>query len=386
VILHALAAVPLFTWVYLLLARASFWRASSSLSVLLPAPQPLPQGAASVVVVIPARDEAEVIGDGVQSLLRQEFTGWLHIIVVDDGSEDATAQVAQDAAAALNASDRLQVLTGASLPSGWTGKLWAMNQGVTTAVALNPDYLLLTDADIHHEPGNVASLVATARAHGCDLVSSMVELSVDTIAERSLIPAFVFFFFMLYPPRAVASSRSRAAAAAGGCMLVRPGALTRIGGLTRIRGELIDDCALARAIKSTGGAIRLGLTRTARSTRHYGSFGEVGGMISRSAFYQLRHSWGLLALTLMGLMLTYLLPVLLLFTGDPIAISLGATAWVLMSLSYAPTVRFYRLSLRWSICLPAIALFYALATLHSAARYALRRGGQWKGRVQDVRA
>jgi hypothetical protein len=166
-------------------------------------------------------------------------------------------------------------------------------------------------------------------------------------------------------------------------MLVRPGALSRVGGLERIRAELIDDCALARAIKDSGGAIRLGLTRSARSTRQYGSLGEVGRMISRSAFYQLRHSWWLLALTLTGLIVSYLLPVLLLFTSEPVA---GAVAWALMSVCYASMVRFYRLSPLWSICLPGIALFYAFATLHSALQYALRRGGQWKGRAQDVRA
>jgi hopene-associated glycosyltransferase HpnB len=382
VIVHVLAAVPLFIWLYLLVARASFWRASVSLSALSVAAQPILERT-KVVAVIPARDEAQVLGDTVQSLLRQEPDGSLHIIGVDDASADGTARVAQEAAAALNASYRLQVLAGTPLPAGWTGKLWAMNQGIAAAALLDPDYLLLTDADIHHEPGNVASLVAVAQAHDCDLVSSMVQLSVNTVAEKCLIPAFVFFFFMLYPPAAVAAARSRTAAAAGGCMLVRPGALSRVGGLERIRAELIDDCALARAIKDSGGAIRLGLTRSARSTRQYGSLGEVGRMISRSAFYQLRHSWWLLALTLTGLIVSYLLPVLLLFTSEPVA---GAVAWALMSVCYASMVRFYRLSPLWSICLPGIALFYAFATLHSALQYALRRGGQWKGRAQDVRA
>jgi hopene-associated glycosyltransferase HpnB len=381
-----LAAVPLFTWLYLLLARASFWRVSSSMSALSSAARLEPPGTAGVVAVIPARDEAQVIGDTVQSLLRQDFSGSLHIIVVDDGSADGMARVAEQAAAALNAADRLHVLAGAPLPSGWTGKLWAMDQGVSAAAALNPDYLLLTDADIHHQPGNVASLVATAQAHDCDLVSSMVELSVQSTAEKCLIPAFVFFFFMLYPPRAVASRRSRTAAAAGGCMLVRPYALARIGGLACIRGELIDDCALARAIKSSGGAIRLDLTRSAHSTRRYGSFGEVGRMISRSAFYQLHHSWWLLALTILGLTVTYLLPPLLLFSPDALVITLGAAAWIAMTISYAPIVRFYRRSPLWSLCLPGIALFYLLATLHSALQYLLHRGGHWKGRVQDVRS
>jgi len=383
VILHVLAALPLCIWAYLLFVRAAFWRVSSSAS--LPPVSPPPQRGISVVAVIPARDEALVIGDTVRSLLCQDFGGSLHIIVVDDGSTDGTADAARQAAVALHADDRLTLVRGLPLAAGWTGKLWAMNQGVIAAMPRLPDYLLLTDADIHHEPANVASLVATAEADGCELVSSMVQLPVETLAEKSLIPAFVFFFFMLYPPRAVASDHSRVAAAAGGCMLARAQALMRIGGLQSIRAELIDDCALARAIKSTGGAIRLGLTRLAHSTRQYGSFGEVGRMISRSAFYQLHHSWGLLLLTILGLSVTYLLPPLLVFTGDPLTMMLGAAAWLLMSVSYAPMIRFYRRSPLWSVCLPAIASFYALATVHSALQYLLRRGGHWKGRVQDVR-
>jgi len=309
----------------------------------------------------------------------------VRVVVVDDGSTDGTAQIVQAAAAALNATDRLTIIAGSPLPIGWTGKLWAVSQGVAAAAVFEPEYLLLTDADIHHDAGNVAALVAAARADGCDLVSSMVELSVATTAERCLIPAFVFFFFLLYPPSAIASPRSGIAGAAGGCMLVRPEALTRIGGLQSIGAELIDDCALARAVKRSGGSVRLGLTRTARSTRQYGSVAEIGRMISRSAFYQLRHSWLLLAATIGGLGITYLLPPLLLFTGDPLAIGLGAIAWLLMTICYLPMVRFYRLSPLWSVCLPLIAVFYAGATLHSALQYQLRRGGSLKGRVQDIR-
>jgi hopene-associated glycosyltransferase HpnB len=377
-----MAALPLIAWVYLLLARAGFWRVSG---MSIPT-EPSPDAAVHVVAVIPARDEALTIGDTVASLLRQDFVGSMHVVLVDDGSADGTARAASEAATSVGAGERLSILAGSALPAGWTGKLWAMSQGVAAAASMNPDYLLLTDADIHHEPGNIRALVTAARAHDCDLISSMVQLSVATIAERCLIPAFVFFFFLLYPPGLVASVRSRTAAAAGGCMLVRPKALIRIGGLQSIRSELIDDCALAHAIKESGGTVRLGLTRTAHSTRRYGSFAEVGRMISRSAFYQLHHSWWLLAATLFGLGLTYLLPLILLFSGDPVSIALGAAAWLLMSISYLPMVRFYRLSPLWSLCLPAIAMFYAGATLHSALQYLLRRGGQWKGRVQDVRA
>ena len=277
-------------------ARAGFWRVSEFV-----APAANPQAvSAKIVAVIPARDEAAVIGDTVRSLLQQQFAGSLHLIVVDDGSTDGTARAALQAAQAVQSSDRLQVLSGTQPPTGWTGKLWAMSQGVTAAAGMQPDYLLLTDADIHHDQDNVARLLSIARAGEYSLVSFMVQLSVATLAERSLIPAFVFFFFLLYPPRATATRSSRTAGAAGGCMLLQPQALERIGGLQSIQSQLIDDCALARAIKRSGGLTWLGLTRRAHSTRQYGSFAEVGRMISRSAFYQLKHSWWLLLGTILG--------------------------------------------------------------------------------------
>jgi hopene-associated glycosyltransferase HpnB len=375
---HALAAAPLLIWLYLLWCRGHFWRLTQRLST---PPAGLPPR--RIAVIIPARDEAALIGDAVRSLLQQNFPGQIQVIAVDDGSSDGTAQAAIQAAADIGAAARLTVLHGAALAPGWSGKLWAMSQGVDAAAGLNADYLLLTDADIHHEPDAVAALVAKAEATQCDLVSCMVELRVRTIAERALVPAFVFFFFMLYPPDWIASRRHRTAGAAGGCMLLRPQALTAIGGLARIRSALIDDCALARAVKATGGRIWLGLTHSARSTRPYGSFAAVGRMISRTAFNQLRHSYLLLLATLAGLSLTYLLPPALLFAGDRVSIACGAAAWALMTLAYGPIVRFYRLPRLWALSLPAVAVFYAAATAHSALQYALRRGGQWKGRVQD---
>jgi hopene-associated glycosyltransferase HpnB len=228
-------------------------------------------------------------------------------------------------------------------------------------------------------------LISLAAARRADLVSCMVKLQVATAAERWLIPAFVFFFLKLYPPAWIASPHERTAGAAGGCMLVRTTALERIGGLASLRSQIIDDCALARAIKGTGGSIWLGLTRSARSTRPYGSAAEIGRMISRTAFNQLRHSWLLLAATLAGLTVTYLLPPLLLLSGHAFAIALGAAAWLMMCLAYAPMLRFYGLSSIRALSLPAVALFYALATVHSAVQYARGRGGRWKGRVQDVR-
>ena len=387
---RAAAALALLIWLYLLGLRGGFWRVARHLPRESSRPVP-PAGADAasgrrVVAVIPARNEADVIGTAVRSLLQQELAGSMHVIVVDDASTDGTASAALAVAAGLGAPERLTLLAGAPLAEGWSGKLWAMSQGIAAAAARAPEYLLLTDADIEHDRNNVASLVATAEAHGLDLNSSMVQLSTSTFAERSLVPAFVFFFFKLYPPAWVASSRARTAAAAGGCMLIRPAALARIGGLAAIRSSIIDDCALAAAVKASGGAISLGLTRSARSLRVYGSFAEIGRMISRTAFHQLRHSYLLLAATLLGLAVTYLAPPLLLLTGDPIAIALGAAAWVLMSLAYLPMVRFYRLSALWAPALPAIAAFYAGATLWSAVQYRLGRGGRWKGRVQDARA
>ncbi|MGH8218185.1 MAG: glycosyltransferase [Steroidobacteraceae bacterium] len=387
---RAAAALPLLIWLYLLGARGRFWRVARHLPrAQSHAPRPASAAAAPgrrVVAVIPARNEADVIGAAVGSLLRQELAGPIHVIVVDDASTDGTAGAALAAAAAAGAAQRLTILDGAPLAAGWSGKLWAMSQGIAGAAVHHPDYLLLTDADIEHERENIALLVARAEAQGLDLLSSMVRLSTATFPERCLIPAFVFFFFKLYPPAWIASPRARTAGAAGGCMLIRPQALSRIGGLAAIRTSIIDDCALAVAVKASGGSISLGLSRTARSLRVYGSFAQIGRMIARTAFQQLRHSYLLLAVTLLGLAVTYLAPPLLLLTGDPLTMTLGAGAWALMTLAYLPMVRFYRLPALWAAALPAIAAFYAGATLWSAVQYRLGRGGRWKGRVQDARA
>jgi len=335
-------------------------------------------------VVIPARNEAALIGAAVDSLARQSFNGTIDLIVIDDGSTDGTAEAAMAAARAACALARLRLVRGATLPSGWTGKLWALSQGVAAAAELAPDYLLFTDADIRHAPTSVASLVANAEAHNRDLVSHMVKLSTATCAERLLIPAFVFFFFKLYPPAWVADPRRKLAAAAGGCILIRPEALRRAGGLRAIRSRIIDDCALARAVKDSGGAIALELAADTTSLRSYASSTEIGGMISRTAFAQLRHSYLLLAATLLGLFVTYLLPAGLLFSGDVRLVCLGLAALLAMSLCYLPMVRFYGLSSFWSLCLPLIAAFYAGAVIHSAVQHARGSGGKWKGRVQDA--
>jgi hopene-associated glycosyltransferase HpnB len=382
---HAAAAVPLAIWLYLLLARGGFWRLSSALQPQFAAATAA--GGASrrrIIAVVPARNEAEGIGKAVSSLLAQTLTPPLHVIVVDDGSTDGTAEEATRAAEAAGARERLTLISAMPPAAGWTGKLWAMSQGVAAAAAHDPYFLLLTDADIEYVPGEVARLAGKAEAQHLDLVSLMVRLSTATFAERCLIPAFVFFFLKLYPPAWIASPRSAVAGAAGGCMLLRPDALARAGGLAAIRGCIIDDCALARAVKSSGGRVWLGLARQTRSLRVYGSFAEIGAMVSRTAFNQLRHSYLALAATLCGLIVTYLAPPLLLLTRQPLVMAFGAAAWMLMSICYLPMVRFYRISMAYTLILPVVALFYAAATVHSAVQYAAGRGGRWKGRMQDA--
>ena len=378
-----LALLPLLIWLYLLCARGGFWRVGT----LLPPDGPgVPEAGAGlqVVAVVPARNEADVIGDAVTSLLLQRFAGQLHVVVVDDASTDGTGEIARQAGDAAGAGDRLTVIRGTGPLPGWSGKVCAMARGAEAAGALRPDFLLFTDADIHHEPRNLASLVAIAQTQRRDLTSYMVRLSAAGAAERWLIPAFVFFFFKLYPPAWIQRDGAQTAGAAGGCMLVRPQALARSGGLESIRGEIIDDCSLARSIKRSGGRLWLGLTRTARSLRPYGSAAEIGAMISRTAFNQLRHSWLLLAGTLLGLVLTYLGPPLLLLSGRPWPMLAGFTAWLLMTWAYLPMVRFYGQGWPWALSLPAAAAFYAGATVHSAVQYARGHGGRWKGRAQDT--
>jgi len=350
-------------WVYLLIGRGGFWRMREDrprISVPSPAPR--------VTAVIPARNEAAVIGRAVGSLVKQHYPGEFHIVVVDDHSSDGTAEAA---------GERATVVQSAPLPSGWTGKLWAVAQGVREAARFSPDFLLLTDADIVHHPETVSALVSQA-TQGYDLVSRMATLHCETAAERALIPAFLFFFFLLYPPRWIRNPRRSVAGAAGGCILIRREMLEWSGGVERIRGELIDDCALAAAVKQAGGRVWLGVSSETESIREYHNFREIGGMISRTAFTQLRHSWWLLAGTLAGLALTYLLPPAAALAGKPS----GIVAWLLMSAAYFPALRFYRRSPLWAPLLPLVAAFYAAATIHSALAYARGSGGMWKGRAQ----
>jgi len=372
--------LSLLIWLYLFAAHGNFWRTGK---IVAQSPQ---ARAASlrIAVIIPARDEADVVGCCVTSLLHQIGGHSLHVFLVDDASSDSTAQATNEAAQAAGKFEMLTVIQGRPLVPGWSGKLWAVEQGVQQARALNPDFFLLTDADIEHAPDSVATLAAVAQTGSYDLASCMVRLQCQTLAERMLVPAFVFFFLKLYPPAWIANPRRKTAGAAGGSILIRPEALERAGGIESIRGQIIDDCALARRVKQSDGKVWLGLSTATCSLRSYSSLAAIGRMISRTAFNQLQHSNLLLLLSLLGLGITYLVPpALLFFSRQLVPALLGAAAWVLMTICFLPTVRLYRLSPLWAAALPAIAAFYMGATFHSAFKFWTGRGGKWKGRVQD---
>ncbi len=373
-----IASMALAIWLYLLAGRGGFWRARER-DDAIPAGGSWP----AITAIIPARDEAECVGETVSSLLRQDYPGEFAVILVDDQSRDATAQVARDAAAALGAADRLTVLSGRALPGGWTGKLWAQHQGVEAAAAepRPPTYLLLTDADIVYAPGALKGLVARAQSGNYVLTSLMAKLRCETPAERMFIPAFIFFFQMLYPFSWANDPRRGTAAAAGGCMLVRRDALGQAGGMAAIRSALIDDCALAKLLK-TQGPIWIGLTDNVRSARAYPAIADIRGMVSRTAYAQLRYSPLLLAGTVFGLAITYLAPVALALFAGGLARLLGMLAWLAMAVAFQPTLRFYRLSPLWGLALPAIAAIYMAFTVDSAYQHARGRGGMWKGRAQ----
>jgi hopene-associated glycosyltransferase HpnB len=366
-------------WLYLLAARGGFWQLAQRDDDSPPGVAPWP----AVTAVIPARDEAACVGETVSSLLRQDYAGSFDVILVDDQSRDATAQVGRDAAAALGAGNRLTVLSGRALPAGWTGKLWAQSQGVEFAERKPqpPDYLLFTDADIVYAPDALNNLVARAQAGNFVLTSLMVKLRCESFAERLFIPAFVFFFQMLYPFAWSNDPRRTTAAAAGGCMLVRRDVLRQAGGMAAIRDALIDDCALAKALKAHG-PIWLGLTERVHSIRAYPSVGDIRRMVSRTAYAQLRYSPLLLAGTVLGLAITYLAPVALALFATRMAQFLGIFTWLLMAFAFKPTLRFYRLTMLWGLALPAIAAIYMAFTLDSAYQHARGRGGMWKGRAQ----
>lgn len=367
-----LGLLTVLIWVYLVVAHGRFWvmEAEDRSGV-----SGASGGTARVAVVIPARDEAAVIGGAVTSVVGLLYSGPLHVFVVDDHSSDGTA----DAACLAAGADWLTVVPAGALPAGWAGKVWAMAEGVRRASeTFQPEFYLFTDADIVHAPDNLAGLVSRA-AEGWDMVSLMVHLRCHSLAERALVPAFVYFFFKLYPPSWIASAGNRTAGAAGGCMLVRASALEGAGGLAAIAGERIDDCALAARIKGFGGRVWLGAAAHTRSVREYPHFGDILRMISRSAYTQLRYSPVLLAGTVAGMAVVYFAPVLLLFTR---AWAFGLVAWILMAMTFVPVLRLYGRSLGWAPLLPGMAGFYVGATVHSAWMHWRGRGGVWKGRAE----
>ena len=378
VLATSVAVLSVLTWSYLAFARGSFWRLKDA----KPAASDTAGFRGGVVAVVPARNEAELIGPVVTSLLNQSVA--MPVLLVDDESTDGTADVARCAAEKAGKSDALIVIQSQPLPKGWTGKLWAMHQGIERARAMNPAWLLLVDADVLHGPETVANLSLIASQGPYDLVSFMVKLHCESLPERLLIPAFVYFFFMLYPPAWIRDSWRSTAGAAGGCMLVRAETLERAGGLESIRGAVIDDCSLARLLKQHNGRLWIGLSDQSRSVRRYDTFSHIERMISRTAFHQLKHSPLLLLCTIAGMVITYLAPPLLLLTGSRLTIFMGAAAWAAMTITYSNMVRYYRLNPAWALTLPLAALFYLGATIHSAVKYWNGRGGDWKGRIQDV--
>jgi len=366
-----IGALSLAVWLVLLFGRQGFWLTAERDTLNMPT-EPLEWP--DVAAVVPARDEAEVIARSISSLAAQDYAGLFRIIVVDDSSSDGTGQIAR----ALG-SHRVEIETGRPLVAGWTGKLWAVSQGVEHAGS-SPTYLWLTDADIEHAPDTLRTLVSRAEAGSLSLVSLMVKLRCESFAERMLIPAFVFFFQMLYPFAQVNRPKGLGAAA-GGCMLVHRESLEAAGGIEAIRNALIDDCALGALLKRQG-RIWLGLTERSKSIRRYDSFGAVAAMISRSAYAQLGYSPLLLSATIAGLALVYTAPPLLAIFTHGFPRFAGTTAWVLMALTFQPMLAFYGRSRLWGIALPMIAAFYAYFTLLSSWQHVRGRGGIWKGRVQ----
>ena len=383
--LLGLAALSFAAWVYLAFLHGRFWRADQRLDEVEPL-RPETPAQPAVTAVVPARNEADIIERSIGSLLDQKYSGELRVILVDDHSEDATGEVARRLAARHPHGDRLTVIRSEAMPPGWVGKMWAVHTGVSAAAQLSPDaeYLLLTDADVEHDSGNLARLVSKAKKSGLDLVSLMVLLHCKSAWERLLIPAFVYFFQKLYPFPRINDPRSRTTGAAGGCMLVRCDALKRAGGIESVRSEIIDDCALGAAIKR-GGAVWVGVTDSEYSFRPYQGLRDIWAMVTRSAYTQLHYSVALLVGTVVGLVIIYLLPPLLLITwplhGNAAAGLLGTATWTLMAWTFLPTLHLYRLNPFRALALPAAGALYLGMTVDSARLHWLGRGAHWKGRA-----
>ncbi|OAB55293.1 glycosyl transferase family 2 [Phormidium willei BDU 130791] len=388
-----LTLLSLAIWIGLLALRGQFWRSHIRLRPVPANVDPLP----SVCAIVPARNEAELLPKTLRSLLLQEAVTSFRVILVDDRSDDGTAEIAEAIAAEVQTLanelqlhlPQLDIITADPLPPGWSGKLWAMDQGIRYAQRYSPVYYLLTDADIQHHPQNLRQLLFKAEREGLDLVSLMVKLRCESLWERLLIPPFIYFFQKLYPFDWVNNPQKRTAAAAGGCILIRRQALDRIGGLAHIKQTLIDDCALAQAVKQADGndyhSIWLGLADKTISLRAYPGLGSIWGMVARTAYTQLNYSPLLLLLTVIGMGLTYWVPPIALIWGlaneQSFIALLGLASWSLMAFSLFPTLSLYRQPPFLGLILPLIAALYTLMTLDSALRHLLGRGGAWKGRV-----
>ncbi|MGW6456208.1 glycosyltransferase [Streptomyces sp. NPDC055078] len=377
------AVGSLAAWGWLLLGQGFFWRTDQRLP---PRADPGSGGGSwpAVAVVVPARDEAAVLGDSLPSLLAQDYPGRAEIVLVDDGSSDGTGELAR-ALSERHGGLPLSVVSPGEPEPGWTGKLWALRHGIARARAGEPEYLLLTDADIAHAPDSLRTLVASARGSGLDLVSQMARLRIVSGWERLVVPAFVYFFGQLYPFRWVNRPGARTAAAAGGCVLLRTDAAERADIPASIRHSVIDDVWLARAVRRSGGRIWLGLADRVDSVRPYPGLGELWRMVSRSAYAQLLHSPPLLAVAVLGLALIYLAPPVALCAGvlggDAVAGWAGGTAWAVMTATYLPMLRYYRQSPLLAPLLPFTALLYLLMTVDSAVQHHRGRGAAWKGRT-----